>query len=171
MRYLYSVKESTLVSNRPTATAAGTPNAPSNEYGRLRTINGIVELAVADLGAADVVVLCGLPTNAVVLSILLANDDLDTGVTNTMDVGLYSDRGVTAKDDDVYAAASTQLRAAAGFTEQAFVTRNIDKCGQKVWQDAGDTSDPGDEYFLCLTFDAAGNQAGTVAFQVTLAVD
>jgi hypothetical protein len=41
----------------------------------------------------------------------LFNDDLDSGSTNTTDVGLYT-TAIAAVDDDAYASAITDLRGA-----------------------------------------------------------
>ena len=43
--------------------------------------------------------------------------------------------------------------------------------GQKVFEDAGDSTDPGGYYLIGLKFDAAGNAAGDLSFLVTYAVD
>ncbi len=138
--------------------------------GRVRTINGTIALAVADLGAADIVLIAPIPTDARVISIVLFSDDLDTGSTNTCDVGLYNLDG-TAKDADAYASDITTLRSAGTTgTEVAFEARDINKMGQRVWEDAGDTSDPGGHYYLALTFDAAGNQAGDLSFRIRYSI-
>jgi sulfate adenylyltransferase subunit 1 (EFTu-like GTPase family) len=140
----------------------------------MRIACGTIALAAGDLSAGDTVMLAPIPTNAAVVSIVLYNDDLDSGTTNTCDVGLYtSDGDVTAKDDDCYASAITDLRAAvvgAG-TEVAFEARNINVMGQKVFEDAGDSTDPNTHYFVGLKFDAAGDTAGDLSFKITYIVD
>ena len=143
-------------------------------HGSMRVACGTIALAAGDLSASDTVMLAPIPTNAAIVSIVLYNDDLDSGTTNTCDVGLFtSDGNVTAKDDDCYASAITDLRAAvvgAG-TEVAFEARNINLMGQKVFEDAGDSSDPNSHYFVGLTFDAAGDTAGDLSFKITYIVD
>jgi|TARA_R100000700_G_C3154815_1_gene132385 hypothetical protein len=141
--------------------------------GSMRVACGTIALASGDLSASDTVMLAPVPTNAAVISIKLFNDDLDSGSTNTCDVGLYtSDGNVTAKDDDCYASAITDLRAAVTTgTEVAFEARDINKMGQQVWQDAGESSDPVDQYFIGLKFDAAGDTGGDLSFIVTYVVD
>lgn len=143
-------------------------------HGSMRVACGTIALAAGDLSASDTVMLAPIPTNAAVVSIVLYNDDLDSGTTNTCDVGLFtSDGNVTAKDDDCYASAITDLRAAvtgAG-TEVAFEARDINKMGQKVFEDAGDSTDPNTHYFVGLTFDAAGDTAGDLSFKITYIVD
>jgi hypothetical protein len=67
--------------------------------------------------------LAPVPTNASITSIKLFNDDLDSGTTNTCDVGIYNTDAV-AVDDDAYASAITDLRAAVTTgTEVAFEAR------------------------------------------------
>lgn len=118
--------------------------SPSHQlHGSMRVACGTIALAAGDLSAGDTVMLAPVPTNAAVISIKLFNDDLDSGTTNTCDVGLYTaDGNVTAKDDDCYASAITDLRGAVTTgTEVAFEARDINKMGQKVFEDAGDSTD------------------------------
>ena len=42
---------------------------------------------------------------------------------------------------------------------------------QKVFEDAGDSSDPSTHYLIGLTFDAAGDTAGDLSYVVTYVVD
>ncbi|MBG17192.1 MAG: hypothetical protein CMB77_02405 [Euryarchaeota archaeon] len=141
-------------------------NAAHNLHGVKRVACGTIALAAGDLSATDTVMLAPIPTNAAITSIMLFNDDLDSGSTNTCDVGLYTaDGNVTAKDDDCYASAITDLRAAVTVgTEVAFEARNINLMGQQVYKDAGDTTDPGGYYHVGLKFDAAGDTAGDLSF-------
>ena len=140
-------------------------------HGVKRIAQGTIALAAGDLSAGDTVMLAPVPTNASISSIKLFNDDLDSGTTNTVDVGLYS-TAIAAVDDDAYAAASQVLRTASTTgNEMAFLARNINKCGQKVWEDAGQSSDPGGYYYVALTFDAAGDTAGDLSFVIEYTVD
>ena len=172
-----SVKQTALVSNRPTQTSAGTPNNVANDGGRVRSKVGTVALATTDIdGVADVLVLCALPKGATVFSVLLASDDLDTNVAPTLawNMGLYvAADGLTAKDADVYATAITLGQAATAFTDYAFEARGIELAGRKVWQDAGDTAEGSGEYFLALTVSAvsATPAAGDLSFIVRYAID
>ena len=171
-----ATKKTTLLSNRGSLTAAPTPNDPANERGKVRSVNGTVALATGDIDAADIIMLCGLPSNAVVLQIWIANDDLDSNgsPTITANVGLYADvDGATAKDADVYSTVTTQLQGASGFVDHAFEARGIEKMGQKVYEDAGDSSDTNVEYFLGVTIGtgAATAAAGDLSFNVVYAVE
>ena len=161
----------TLVSNFISAT--GVPAAAQELHGSMRVACGTIALAAGDLSAGDTVMLAPIPTNAAVVSIKIFNDDLDSGSTVTMHVGLYTDDGnVTAKDVDCYASATTDLRAAVTVgTEVAFEARNINLMGKKVWQDAGDSSDPGGHYLVGIETDAAGDTAGDLSFLITYVVD
>ena len=150
-----------------------TMNPVHQLHGAMRVASGTIALAAGDLSASDTVMLCPSPTNAAVVSIKLYNDDLDAGTTNTADVGLWTaDGNVTAKDDDCYASAITDLRGAVTVgTEVAFEARNVNLMGQKVWQDAGDSADPGGYYLIGLIFDAAGDAAGDLSWLITYVVD
>ena len=140
-------------------------------HGVKRIAQGTIALASGDLSATDTVMLAPIPTNASVSSIKLFNDDLDSGTTMTTDVGLYT-TAIVAVDDDAYASAITDLRGAVTTgTEVAFEARNINAMGQKVWQDAGQSSDPGGYYYVALTFDAAGDTAGDLSFVIEYTVD
>jgi len=139
----------------------------------MRVACGTIALAAGDLSATDTVMLAQVPTNAAVVSIKLYNDDLDSGTTNTCDVGLYTaDGDVTAKDDDCYASAITDLRGAVTTgTEVAFEARNVNLMGQRVFEDAGDSTDPGGYYLIGLKFDAAGDTAGDLSWLITYILD
>lgn len=147
---------------------------PSRQlHGRMRVACGTIALAAGDLSAGDTIMLCPVATNASVVSIKIYNDDLDSGSTVTMHVGLYTaDGNVTAKDVDAYASATTDLRAAVlTGTEVAFEARNINTMGQRVWEDAGDSTDPGGYYLIGIETDAAGDTAGDLSFLITYVVD
>ena len=153
---------------------AATPQVKNDSqqlHGSKRIAQGTIALDSGDLSATDTVMLAPVPTNASITSIKLFNDDLDSGSTNTVDVGLWT-TAVAAVDDDCYASAITDLRAAVVTgTEVAFEARNINTMGQKVWEDAGQSSDPGGVYYVGLIFDAAGDTAGDLSFIIEYTVD
>ena len=171
-----AVKQSSLLANRATLIAAGTPNNIANDGARMRTKSGNIALATGDLDANDVIMLCGVPTGAVVLSIEIANDDLE-GATpvSTFDLGIYSGAADTAetKDENVYATLVIQLQAASAFVDLAHEARGIELTGQKVFEDAGDATDPDSEYFIgiAIVTTPTNKVAGDLAFKVTYAVD
>ena len=146
---------------------------PAQElHGVKRIAQGTIALAAGDLSASDTVMLAPIPSNASISSIKIFNDDLDSATTITADVGLYT-TALAVVDADAYASAITDLRApvAAPGTEVAFEARNINKMGQKVWQDAGLSSDPGTVYFVGISFPAAGDTAGDLSFTIEYTVN
>ena len=145
-------------------------NAAHELHGVKRVAQGTIALAAGDLSSSDTVMLAPVPTNASITSIKLFNDDLDSGSTNTCDVGIFNTEG--AVDDDAYASAITDLRGAVTTgTEVAFEARNINAMGQQVWEDAGASSDPGGFYYIGLTFDAAGDTGGDLSFIIEYVVN
>jgi hypothetical protein len=145
-------------------------NSASQLHGVKRVATGTIALAAGDLSANDTVMLAPIPSNASITSIKLFNDDLDSGTTNTADVGIYN-TDLSVVDADAYASAITDLRGAVKTgTEVAFEARDINKMGQKVWQDAGLTSDPALTYFVGIGFPAAGDTAGDLSFVIEYVV-
>ena len=145
-------------------------NPAQQLQGVKRIAQGTVALVAGDLGANDTVMLAPIPSNASITSIKLFNDDLDSGTTNTADVGIYK-QDLTVVDADAYASAITDLRGAVKTgTEVAFEARDINKMGQKVWQDAGLSSDPALTYFVGISFPAAGDTAGDLSFIIEYTV-
>ena len=146
-------------------------NPAQQLHGVKRIAQGSIALAAGDLSANDTVMLAPIPSNASISSIKLTNDDLDSGSTITADVGLYT-TALAVVDADAYASAITALRAAvaAPGTEVAFEARDHNKTGQKVWQDAGLSADPGVVYFVGISFPAAGDTAGDLSFIIEYTV-
>ena len=145
-------------------------NPAQQLQGVKRIAQGTVALVAGDLGANDTVMLAPIPSNASITSIKLFNDDLDSATTNTADVGIYK-QDLTVVDADAYASAITDLRGAVKTgTEVAFEARDINKMGQKVWQDAGLSSDPALTYFVGISFPAAGDTAGDLSFIIEYVV-
>lgn len=149
-------------------------NATQVLGGRVRIIQGTIALATGDLDANDIILLSPVPTNASIISIKLAADDLDSNVSPTLawNVGLHALDGSTAKDADFYATAITLGQAATAFTEYRFEAADINTTGTKVWQNAGDTSDPGGSYYLSMTAStgAATAAAGDLSFIIEYVV-
>ena len=146
-------------------------NPAQQLHGVKRIAQGTIALVAGDLSANDTVMLAPIPSNASISSIKLVNDDLDSGSTITADVGLYN-TDLSVVDADAYASAITALRAAvaAPGTEVAFEARDHNKTGQKVWQDAGLSVDPGAVYFVGINFPAAGDTAGDLSFVIEYVV-
>jgi hypothetical protein len=52
-----------------------------------------------------------------------------------------------------------------------FEAANIDTAGKKVFELAGDTTDPGGYYYVAVTFNATGGTAGTMSFLIHYVVN
>lgn len=143
----------------------------NQKVGVLKQVIDEVEVAAAtdtnEIG--DVILLGPIPSNAVITSIKLFNDDLDTHSTPTIaaDVGLYySGKGNVVAgvaqasgvviDADCIATAITTLQSAnVGGTEIRFEAANIDTIDSEAWQLAGLSADCGGLVYLGLTLTAA----------------
>ena len=86
--------------------------------------------------------------NAAVPSLFIGSDTF--GGSCTFNVGIYTTDG-TVKDEDVFA---TDVADAAAMADVRFEAANIDTAGKKMWELAGESSDPGgylihSSYFQC----------------------
>lgn len=147
--------------------------------GRLKTI--VDQIAVSSGGVGDVgdiLLLAPIPSNAVILDLLVINDDLDANGTPTLegDWGLYYGRnnGIgntsgTVIDANCFEDADTALQAAVtSWNSKRFVTANITTADQEAWEVAGLTSDPGGIFYVGFTVGtaAATDAAGDVVVRV-----
>lgn len=156
-------------------------------YGRKRVISGSFEVPVASFTAGDIVILCPIPSHAVLHSFKIANDDLDGVAGLTVDIGVCDKDGVTVTpldSLDLFADEDTTFRTAtlpAAALDHAFLlTQDIaDAFGAQMWERANlhevasFTEDPNAQWFLCLRVGtiAATPTAGTVAYQVEYCID
>ena len=123
-----------------------------------------VALATTDIDDNDIIHMVRLPSDAVVHSIMLANDDLDAGATPTLvfDLGTYYGSGGsegTVIDRDILGTVITQLQAAAALTELRYEVANITTCEQPLWQLSGLSSDPGGLIDISLTIETVAQTA------------
>ena len=140
-------------------------NSAAELHGVLRTAHGTVELASGDSDDDDIVMLAPIPSNAAVPSLFIGSDTF--GGSCTFNVGIYTSAGVV-KDEDVFA---TAVADAAGMADVRFEAANIDTAGQKMWELAGDSSDPGGYYYIAATMAAAGGTAGTMSWNISYVVN
>lgn len=151
--------------------------------GRIKTV--IDQLAVSAGGVGDVadILLFGpVPSNAVILDVLVMNDDLDANGTPALegDWGLYySGIGGTQKKDgntsgtvidaNCFEDADTALQAAVTtWNSKRCITDNITDIDKEAWQVAGLTADPGGLFYVGFTVGtaAATDAAGDVVVRV-----
>ena len=140
-------------------------NNAAELHGVLRTANGTVELAAGDSDNDDIVMLAPIPSNASVSSLFIGSDSL--GGSCTFNVGIYKTDG-TVKDEDVFA---TAVLDGAAMADVRFEAADIDTAGQKMYELAGDTSDPGGYYYIAATMSAAGGTAGTMSWNISYVVN
>ena len=156
-------KNSTLVTNFEASPQVA--NEPANLHGVVRVAQGTIELAAGDSNDNDIVMLAPIPSNATVSQLFIGSDTL--GGSCTFNVGIYTSTG-TVKDEDFFASA---VADEAAMTDVRFEAANIDTAGQKVWEMAGDSSDPGGYYYIAATMAAEGGTAGTMSFNIQYIVN
>ncbi len=143
-----------------------------SQGGRLHLAVDTIEAATTSTDeAGDVILMLPLPSHALLSSLKIFNDDLDSGGTSgAVDVGLYNgpeafndtDSSKTAYaaygviDQDCFASAITQLTAADKVGtevrfEAAGTENEIAKLDHPLWQIAGLTSDPCRTFVVGLT--------------------
>ncbi len=160
-----------------------------NLAGTVRVAMDSRACAADDLNAdGDAVILAQVPSNARLTSIIIANDDLDSGTDSSVNIGVYNgnekftdtDGSATVYaadaviDEDAYANAGTYLRTAGAETEVAFRTAARKNAPLKaIWEDAGLNSDPGVPLRIAITQTAtvSGAQAGDVVMVVHYVTD
>lgn len=122
---------------------------------------------IDDVG--DIILFGTIPSNAVIKSIKIFNDDLDSHATPTLaaDVGLYYSgignvvSGVKKTSGQVVSAncigtAITTLQAAnVSGAELRFEAANIDTIDKEAWELGGLSADCGGQLFIGLTLTAA----------------
>ena len=162
---------------------AAIPVALDRKRGRIKTI--VDQLAVSSGGvgdAADLLLFAPIPSNAVILDVLVMNDDLDAHACPTLegDWGLaYSGIGGTQKKDgntsgtaadaNCFEDADTALQAAVTtWNSKRCITDNITDVDLEAWQVAGLTADPGGLLYISFTVGtaAATDAAGDVVVRV-----
>tara|TARA_E500000178_G_scaffold331847_1_gene365120 strand:- start:2341 stop:2820 length:480 start_codon:yes stop_codon:yes gene_type:complete len=156
-------KNSTLVTNFEASPQVA--NEPANLHGVLRVAQGTIELAAGDSNDDDVVMLAPIPSNATVSQLFIGSDTL--GGTCTFNVGIYTTAGAV-KDEDVFA---TAVADAAAMADVRFEAADINTAGQKMYELAGDSSDPGGYYYIAATMAAEGGTAGTMSFNIQYVVN
>jgi len=157
-----TTKNTTLVANYE-----ATPQVMSNSqelHGVLRVAQGTVALVAGDSTDNDIVMLAPIPSNASIPNILIGTDTF--GGSCTFNVGLYQTNG-TVVDEDLFASSVADAAAMADLRHEA---ANINTAGQKAWELAGASVDPGGAYYVAVTFNATGGTAGDMSFQINYVV-
>lgn len=158
-----TTKDSTLVAN-----FEATPQVANNAqelHGVVRVAQGTVALLAGDSTDNDIVMLAPIPTNASITSLQVGSDNL--GGSCTFNVGLYETDG-TVIDEDFYA---TSVADGAALAELRNEAADINTVGQQIWEDAGQSSDPGGYYYVAVTFNATGGTAGDMSFIINYVIN
>lgn len=134
----------------------------NNNHGRLRRQVATVELA-GDDSIASKIRMFKVHSSWSISSIILYCDAI---TSSAADVGLYLSNGGAVVDVDAYASAQSLATAITVGSNIAFEARNIDKIENAIWQDAGQSKDPGVYYDITLTLTAAATAAGTVTMEI-----
>ena len=145
-----------------------TPQIPNNAaelHGVLRVAQGTVELAAGDSDNNDIVMLAPIPSNASVPQLFIGSDTL--GGSCTFNVGIYTTAGAV-KDEDVFA---TAVADAGAMADVRFEAANIDTAGKKMYELAGDSTDPGGYYYIAATMAADGGTIGTMSWNITYVIN
>jgi hypothetical protein len=136
-------------------------NSAAELAGVLRTAHGSVELAAGDSTDNDIVMLTPIPSNAAVPTLFVGSDTF--GGSCTFNVGVYETDG-TVKDEDVFA---TSVADAAAMADVRYEAADLNTGSQKLWELAGDSTDPGGYYYVAITFNATGK----IEVQMTYVLD
>ena len=145
-----------------------TPQIPNNAaelHGVLRVAQGTVELAAGDSDNNDIVMLAPIPSNASVPQLFIGSDTL--GGSCTFNVGIYTTAGAV-KDEDVFA---TAVADAGAMADVRFEAANIETAGKKMYELAGDSTEPGGYYYIAATMAADGGTIGTMSWNITYVIN
>lgn len=146
--------------------------------GKMRVLSGNFEVATTDFDAVgDLIVIARLPASAIIHTLKLGSDDLDSGTALLINIGTYKTNG-TAVDADCYAAANDILSdgAAAGSLEDfrwSAIT-GIETQGDPIWTNGSEDPNPGGvmrDIGLAVSTVATGEQAGTIGYEITYTVE
>jgi len=140
-------------------------NDAAELHGVLRTACGTVELAAGDSTDNDVVLLAPLPSKSTINQLYVGSDDF--GGSCTFNVGVHNYDGTVA-DEDCFA---TLVADDAAMADVRHEVATINTVGQKLWEIAGLSSDPGGLLYVSITFAATGGTAGTLSWNVSYAVN
>ncbi len=140
-------------------------NSAAELAGVLRTAHGSVELAAGDSTDNDIVMLSPIPSNAALPTLFVGSDTF--GGSCTFNVGVYKTDG-TVKDEDVFA---TSVADAGAMTDVRFEVADLNTGSKKLWELAGDSTDPGGYFYVAITFNATGGTGGSLNWNINYIVD
>jgi len=136
--------------------------------GILKEQVGTVEIAAAD-DASSVYRVGRVHSSWRISNIIRYNDAITSGTD--YDVGLYDTAAAGGAVININCFADAVSLASASVTGtndlyEAGSDVGVEDIEQRVYQDAGETTDPGYWYDVCLTGDTVGSGAGTVTLRI-----
>lgn len=152
--------------------------------GRIKTVVDTLAVSAGGVGDVGDILLFGpIPSNAVILDVLVVNDDLDADATPALegDWGLYYSGigGTQYKDGNTsgvvidancFSDADVDMRAAVtAWSSKRFDTDDINDIHDEAWVVAGLSADPGGLLYIGFTVGTAA--ATDAAGDVTVRVD
>lgn len=149
----------------PLVAADSDPQETTHSYeanGSVRASCGAVEIAAGDSNGS-VFRMVRLPSNARIVDWMVNNDTM-TGATD-YDLGLYVVDDGAVVDKDILAD-GLNLATGAAHTKSADSILGPEKVNDRLWELAGETTDPGGQYDVCLTANAVGSAAGDASLEV-----
>lgn len=138
------------------------PNHALTVGGRIKSIRQVSTVAAAD-DDGDVLYVCPIHSSWSLCHIWLLNDAITSGTD--YDLGLYDEDG-NVVDVNAYADAVDMSSARVDGLDVLNEIRDIANIEQQVWQDAGQSSDPGVWYYLVWTGVTIGSGAGDIVTAV-----
>jgi hypothetical protein len=158
--------KSTQVTNSDGASGLVTNNSVYATGGRVRAAVETVELSTSET-ATSTIRMVRVHSSWRIEKIELFNDAMTSGA---FDIGLYKSAadGGAVVDADAYASAVSIASARTTPTEVTFESgvKDISQIGNRVYQDAGLTTDPSLWYDVTLTITTVPGAAGTVSLRV-----
>ena len=140
-------------------------NDAAELHGVLRVAAGTAELLAGDSTDNDVVLLAPISSKATIHSLKIGSDTL--GGSCTFNVGVHNYDGTVA-DEDCFA---TLVADDAAMADVRHEVATINTVGQKLWEIAGLSSDPGGNLYVSITFAATGGTIGTLSWNISYAVN
>ena len=138
--------------------------------GKLRVWMDTYAAGTGDLDDDDIIILGQVPSNAKIVSLMIYNDDLNSG-SGTIS-GTKTDAAAVI-DEDCYVTDSTAFRAAVTEPVELLAeTRNINAIANFVWEDGGLSEDPKVPLRIAVTMSATGTAiAGDITIVVKYTID
>ena len=140
-------------------------NDAAELHGVLRVAAGTAELLAGDSTDNDIVLLAPISSKASISTLLVGSDTL--GGSCTFNVGVHNYDGTVA-DEDCFA---TLVADDAAMADVRHEVATINTVGQKLWEIAGLSSDPGGNLYVSITFAATGGTIGTLSWNISYAVN